>query len=298
MNASIMAAEKYTSKRHFIMGGSALSLRGISKQDADTTFNAFLADLYKGDRGDWSLEMAMYPTPELMLKAFDQGEIDGYFGTPLDYLARKDKVCKVMSGLKFRFAPMKQKLLILARADAGVKKISDFKSARLSLAPYQDLEVLYLNTTLLRNKLPEIQTFFSEHIEAKSTNVALMDVFFSKADITVVRENEYNVALELNPQLAKNLIILDQSPPMLSAIAVINNKSITESDFMDFLASFNAIIKFKEGGKLLDLMQIDSVATVSPDDVSNVESLLNEQASLRKIRREPPKKVVVSDRAR
>lgn len=298
MSTPAMAAEKSTSQRHFVIGGSALQLRGISKQDADTTFNDFLTDFYKKNNENWSLEIAMYPTAELMLQAFDKGEIDGYFGSPLDYLARKNMVCKVMTGLKFKFAPMKQRLLILTRADTGATKISDLKNKRLSMAPGQDLEVLFMNTILLRNKLPEMQTFFSDRIEAKSTNVALMDVFFGKSDVTVARENEYNTAVELNPQLAKNLIILDKSPAMLSALGVINNKRITEQEFMDFLASFNSIIQNKDGEKLLALMQIDSVNAVYSDEVSNVESLLDERASLRKEKREPLKKTALPNEAK
>lgn len=291
------AAEEVTPKRHFIMGGSALQLRGFSKQDADTTFNVDLADLYKQSKADWSVEIVIYPDAELLLQAFDKGEVDGYFGTPLDYLARKDKLCKVMTGLKYRMAPLKQPLLILTRVDAGVTKISELKNKKLTLAPYQDVEALYLNTILLRNQLPEMQTFFSEQRNAKSTNIALMDVFFNKADITVVRENEYNIAVELNPQLAKKLTVLSKSEPILTTLGAINHHKITEQEFTEFLESFNQIVHSKKGEKLLGFIRIESVAAVFPDDMSTVESLLDEQAALRKIRQDTPKKIAATDKA-
>lgn len=282
-------------KRHFVMGGSVGNLRAISKQDADTTFNIYLADLYKQYNADWTLRIEIYSDVPALLKAFDKGEIDGYFGTPLDYLARKDKLCKIMVATKYRGANVKQPYLLVARADSGLTTIRDLKGKRLSMAPYQDMEALYLNTILLKNKLPEIPDFFDELTSVKSPNMALMDIFFNRSDVTVVRENEYIIATELNPQLAKQLVVLDKSPPLIPVLGVVSNR-ISEDEFSNFLLSFKKITQTDRGRNLMALVQVEDVAKISPDDLSAVEDLLNEQNMFRALNAMAPKKGDMPDK--
>lgn len=292
-----MAADDSTLKRHFIMGGSADNLRVISKQETDTTFNVYLTDLYKQYGVGWTLNVVIYPDVPALLAAFDKNEIDGYFGTPLDYLMRKDKVSKSLVAMKYRLAPIKQSFLIVARADDGVTKIDHLKNKRLSLALYQDMEALYLNTVLLRHKLPEIPTFFSTRVDVKTTNGALMDVFFNKSDVAIVRENEFNIAAELNPQLLKKLIILEKSPPMLASVGVMNNK-ISDDDFSGLIATFSKVINSDKGKALMGLVQVETIALVAPEDMRDVENMLSDLTLLRKLNTVVPKIAVTHDKTK
>lgn len=281
-------------KRHFIMGGAGDNLRAISKQDTDTTFNVYLADLYKEYGAGWTLSVVIYPDSPALLNAFDSGEIDGYFGTPLDYLARKDKLCKTMAAMRYRLAPIEQPLLLVARADDGIMKINDLKGKRLSMSPYQEMEALYLNTELLRNQLPEIPVFFGERKEVKSVNFALMELFFNRSDVTIVRENEFNIAAELNPQLKKKLIVLKRSAPLFTILGVMGNR-VSEQDFSDFFDKFNTITRTNKGKKLMSLVQVEDVIKVLPDNLRGVEDLLNERDALRKLNAMAPRKGYMLD---
>lgn len=278
-----LASADKASGRHVVMGGASDGLRIVSKQEADTTFNIYLVELYRQYGAGWTLQILMYPDVPNVLAAFDKGEIDGFFGSPLDYLARKDKLGKSVTMVKFRHSNYKQPFLLVVRAGDGIKKLGDLQGKRLSIMPSQDMEMLYLNTLLLRNRFPEVPDFFNVQPEIKTTNVALMDVFFKKADIAVIRENEYKIAAELNPQLAKQLIVLDQSAPMMTTLGVVSNK-LSESEFNQFFASFNKIVKTEKGKKLLELVQVDDVALTTDKDLKNVADLVAELASLRKLK--------------
>lgn len=282
-SVSFAAAEAgdATSIKHFRMGGSALGLRGTSKQDAEATFNVYLTALYQQVKTDLSLYVAMYPNSSALLAAFDKGEIDGFFGTPLDYLSRKNRAGKYLVGVEFKLGPLKQRFYIVARADDGTAQLKDLEHKRLTLGAYMDIEELYLNTVLLRSKLPEIPVFFRERREAKSPNIALMDVFFNNSDVTVVRENEYNIAVELNPQLSKKLIVLGKSEPYLATVGFLSDK-FPDEDFKGLVDAFQKVANSEMGKKLMDIVQVSGVAMVALDDVKNVQELVTENALLRR----------------
>ena len=281
-------------KRHFIMGGSALGLRGGSRQDTENIFNVNLTALSDLTGSDLLFTTVIYPDSKALVTAFDRGEIDGFWGTPLEYLYRKDQMCKIIAGVQFKYSSLKQSVLLIGRADNAAVQLKDLKNKRLTLAPYLDVEELYLNTVLLRNKLPEAPVFFKERKDAKNANVALMDVFFNNSDLTVVRENDFNTAVELNPQLAKKLVILDKSSPYLAMLGVIS-KSISEKDYEGFINSFNKIADTEKGRKLMDVVNVSRVVPVTPDDTSDLQALRMEYESLKQHHGELKKKTALPD---
>jgi ABC-type phosphate/phosphonate transport system substrate-binding protein len=145
------------------------------------------------------------------------------------------------------------------------------------------VEELYLNTVLLRNHFPEIPKFFMQRKDAKNANIALMDVFFNKSDVTVVRENDFNTAIELNPQISSKLIVLDKSEPYMTMVGVVS-KHISEDEYKSFVDSFTKNLSNDKGKALLDLVTVSSVKIVTPEDMRDLQDLIRENASLKKSR--------------
>jgi hypothetical protein len=134
-------------------------------------------------------------------------------------------------------------------------------------------------------------------VDVKTTNGALMDVFFNKSDVAIVRENEFNIAAELNPQLLKKLIILEKSPPMLASVGVMNNK-ISDDDFSGLIATFSKVINSDKGKALMGLVQVETIALVAPEDMRDVENMLSDLTLLRKLNTVVPKIAVTHDKTK
>jgi ABC-type phosphate/phosphonate transport system substrate-binding protein len=281
---SCAADDNLVKKRIVIMGGYPLGFRAFSKQNTQSIFNLNLKEISGQIGTGIAFSTVIYNDSRSLLSGFDKGEIDGFFGTPLEYLSRKDRLCKIIAGVEFNNSLSKQRILIVGRADNGRMQLKDLRNKRLTLAPYLDVEELYLNTVLMRNKLPEIPEYFSARKDAQSANIALMDVFFNKSDVTVVRENDYNTAVELNPQISRKLVVLDKSEPYMTMVAVVS-KSFSEDDFKLLINTFSRAINTDQGKKLMDIVAISDVEMVTHDDMKNLQELIRENASLKKGRR-------------
>jgi len=141
------------------------------------------------------------------------------------------------------------------------------------------LEELYLNTLLLKQKLPEVNDFFSTRLDVKNANVALMDVFFNRSDLTIIRENEYKTAVELNPQLAKKLHILNRSPGYITLIGASSQSSA--EDVKEVIKGMESLSQSKKGVRMLRLVNADGLVKVSKKDLKEIFDLVNEYKNLK-----------------
>jgi ABC-type phosphate/phosphonate transport system substrate-binding protein len=289
------AADVMAHKDLIIMGGSTKGLRNTNKQDIEITLNSILEDFLKNS--DVKLSIIVYPSTEELYAAFDKGEIDGIFGTAVEYFAREDRFGEDTMALGFKDSVVKQRFVLVVRKADGLSKLKDLRNKRLTLANYQDTESVFLNTLLLKNQLPEEPVFFSERLDAKNPNIALMDVFFSKTDATIVRESELLTAIELNPQLGEKLYILEKSPPYVPAMGSVR-KDLPRDKVNALMAALKKVYSSGRGRKLLSASQAMSLESITLEDKQSVRDLLMEYQSLKKMNSQGTTVPVVTPKAR
>ena len=272
-------------KKQIIMGGTTLGIRTTAQQDMEIAFNVAVREYLKSS--DTDLKIVIFPSTQELYAAFDKREIDGIFGTPIEYLGRETQYGKDIMALGHRSAGVKQSFVLIARSGDGIGRIDDLKDKRLTLARYQDIEEVYLNTLLLKAGLAEIPGFFSARIEAKNSNIAIMDVFFNKSDITIVLEREFATAIELNPQLGRKLFILSRSPPLVPAMGSVR-KDIDRESIAALKTALKRYGNNDKGNRVLSASQASSIEDISTEDVQGVRDLLREYQSLRQSSRQKP----------
>jgi ABC-type phosphate/phosphonate transport system substrate-binding protein len=271
-------AETITSRNIIFMGGSTNGLRNTNQQDAEITFNTLLDDALKNS--ELKLNIVVFPTTDELYAAFDRGEIDGLFGSAVEYFPREDQLSEETMALGFKGNGVKQRFIIVVRKEVGVTQVKDLKNKRITLSKGQDTEAVFLNTLLLRQKLPEIPGFFAEVRDTKNPSIALMDVFFSKSDVTIVRENEFATAVELNPQLGKKLAIIEKSEPYVPAMGSVR-RNLTKGKVTELIVALKKIYGTETGKKVLSYSQAVSLETITREDKQSVRDLLNEYRSLK-----------------
>lgn len=273
-----LAADDNNETEKIVMGGSSLGIRDSSKQDTEITFNVALSDLLKSHSAN--LSVLVFDSTQDLYNAFDKDQIHGIFGTPLEYLQRENKMKPQMMAIHYKNATLKQSLIMLVRSSDNIKSIKDLRGKRLSMRNTQDIEKLFLNTMLLENQEAELDTFFSEQLIPKNINTGIMDVFFGRSDITLVRESEYKTAIELNPQLAKKLTILAESEPYLVLVA----GAKTIMPYKSHQAAIQSLIDLsstEKGKQLMRIIHAESFEEVSNKDLDNVRDLLKRYKTLK-----------------
>lgn len=266
-----MAAELNEPEK-FLMGGSSLGIRDSSKQDTEITFNVALSELLKAHGAN--LSVTVFDSTQDLYAAFDKDQIHGIFGTPLEFIQRENKMKPAMMAIHYKNVPLKQSLLAIVRSSDNIKSIKELRGKRLSMRNTQDMEKLFLNTLLLENQEPELDRFFSEQLMPKNTNTGIMDVFFGRSDITLVRESEYKTAIALNPQLEKKLAVLAESEPFLVLVAGAKT-TMSDQSHQAAMQSLIDLSSTEKGKQLMRIIHAESFEGVSSKDLDNVRELIN-----------------------
>jgi ABC-type phosphate/phosphonate transport system substrate-binding protein len=272
------SAVNESSTESIVMGGSSLGIRDSSKQDTEITFNVALGELLKSHGAN--LSVMVFESTQDLYQAFDREQIHGIFGTPLEFIHRESKMNPSIMAVHYKNVPLRQSLVALVRTSDNIKNIKDLRGKKLSINKSQDMEQLYLNTLLLENQQLESDQFFSERLTPKNTNTGIMDVFFGRSDITLVRESEYKTAVELNPQIAKKLSILAESEPFLVLIGGAK-QSVSAATHKAAMQSLIDLSTTEKGQQLMRIIHARSFETVSISDLDNVRDLLNRYQSLK-----------------
>jgi ABC-type phosphate/phosphonate transport system substrate-binding protein len=163
----------------------------------------------------------------------------------------------------------------LVRKDSEINSITQLKGKKLVTSKWTtgDLGGLYLETILLENKLPVTKQFFSEILQTETSNRAIVDLLFKKADVALVNENQFNIAAELNPQLRSNLKILSESEPYLIFVTALSKNTPTQ-EVKAIKNSLLTVHKTAKGRSVLNLLKIQGFQEISLADIDNVRLLI------------------------
>ena len=106
---------------------------------------------------------------------------------------------------------------ILARKSAGIAQLVDLRGRRLTVlkAPGMCVADAWLTTILSDGNLGPVGPFFGSVTSDTRPFQVVLPVFFGKADACVTTTQAFETICELNPQVAKDLVVVARSPAMV-----------------------------------------------------------------------------------
>jgi ABC-type phosphate/phosphonate transport system substrate-binding protein len=245
--------------------------------------------LFSGDRSDITIATEMFfrevtkvinHEPQLVvldnipeiLDAMRRDKLDTIFANPIDYLALDHQV-NPNYRYTITFGPSpEQQIYLLTQSGAQIESLAQLRGKRLTFPDGYILGMTYLEVELAKAGLPGPKSFFSSIDYTDSSNAAVLNVFFDKADLAVTSDIAYSLASELNPQLAKKIDVLSVSKPFLPFIVGVNKRVP-----MFFLQPVDEILaNLKSQPKLqriLSLFHASDVVKITSDQLETLRQL-------------------------
>ncbi|MFB3778419.1 MAG: phosphate/phosphite/phosphonate ABC transporter substrate-binding protein [Bryobacteraceae bacterium] len=167
-------------------------------------------------------------TREQLLHAVRRGEVEGFAATVLDYLQVADYADQSLLVLDEVYATRGEEYLILAHQESGIRSFRDLRGRKLTIYgnPTMCLAPAWLR--ILANELGagRIEGFLSAITQ--DTNLSrgvVLPVFFRRADACMVTRRMYETLCELNPQLQRQLCIVETSPKLVPIVMAFQKDS-------------------------------------------------------------------------
>lgn len=116
----------------------------------------------------------------------------------------------------------------------------------------------------------------------QSSSLAINSVFFRKADVAVISEDEFNIVAELNPQLKRELKILSTSKPFLSTTICFTEKLINSPDLVLAKSMKYKVHDTQTGRDILKMYKMKKIIPFQEEYMVNVSELFNKYSALNK----------------
>ena len=264
-------------KGRFALGVDVRVMGDVDLKDAKAALEVWVKEL--AHKAGFIPETYLLESGAEVRELILNGTLDMANTTALEFLKlRQDLDVELMYGT-LRGGKKTHRYLLLVRSDTSIKKLSDLKEKKLVFKSNEETGVLFLDTLLLRNRLPQSGQFFAERDPKRAFSQCILSVFFGKADACVVEDLVYETMVELNPQLGRQLTILDASPE------IINNFSFVRRDYAEdqkvfFRGECLSIVKSPRAKQILTLFLVDDLISVAESDLETLKRLVKEYETL------------------
>lgn len=172
---------------------------------------------------------------------------------------------------------MKEEYVILVHGSSAAEHIQDLKGKRLRgwVYPRTALSCTWLSSLMAENGLGRAEAFFKKVTWVKKINQAVLPVFFKQSDACLVSLKGLEIMAELNPQIAKQLKIIEKSPPYIPVIFCFR-KDYQSRVKPIMLNNLQSMVDSAAGGQLLTIFQMDGLDKVPIAAFANDISLLKD----------------------
>ena len=260
-----------------VAGLSEESLYDTSITDAKIVFSLIFNQAIKESEEQFVLEI--YDTDLEVERKLISGELDAVFTNTIHYLEIEEHLNPKGSYIIQHGPKIKPQYYLLTKRNSGIERLSQLQGMKISIPRGHAVGELFLDVILMRQNLPVTDQFFSEIRETRESNSAVVNLFFGKVDAALITDYAFGVASELNPQLSKQLIVIDVSEPL--AHQVVSVRHDFPPDRIKKIEPY--ILNVHESPKMsqvLKTFRLTAVRKITNNTLAEVRELSDEYRSL------------------
>ncbi len=196
---------------------SVETLAGANVNDARAAYRVWLQEVtyQSGTRTADTVPDIFVPSDEI-IRDIRQNSIDGY-GVTAPEFARVTDLTDPDSLVLQDYLADGMEYVLIVHDRSKFRAVSDLRGASLVSHAHRDmvLEQPWLVTMLAESNLPAPESFFGGPKVNSSLTQVVLPVFFRRTDVACLARRSWETALELNPQLGRDLRILAISPKVI-----------------------------------------------------------------------------------
>ena len=199
---------------------SAETLAGANVNDARAAYKVWLREV-RGQLGYDNAEAVpdIFIPSEDLIRSVRQGALDCYGVTALEFAKLVDLTDSDSLVIQDYLADGME-YLILVHSRSRFNQIADLKGAQVLSHLHRDMVLLptWLRTMLAAHNLPAPENLFASLKFNNNLNQVLLPVFFHRADAACLARRSWETAVELNPQLGRDVRALAVSPKVIPIV--------------------------------------------------------------------------------
>jgi len=250
-------------------------------QEYRIAIEVLMAKVFKGFGHE--VKMVAYDTPAAVIDAFWEGDVDLTELSSVEYsLMDEDERSQLRVAAAVNLGEEStQEYLLLAPEGESLESLAG-TTVRLVGRGDWNVGVEWLNQVLQERvgKGPMEHFGKCELLDFEDAGDVVLPTFFGKADACMVMRHQFELLCELNPQIAKQLKVVESSPPILGLLFV-HLKSFDKMDVEELTEIASSLHTTPDGEQACTLMKIKRLSKVRPEQLVAMESFAKKVEGLR-----------------
>mgnify|MGYP003387159272 CR=1 FL=1 len=157
-------------------------------------------------------------------------------------------------------------LVVLVNAKSNIKSYKDFKNKKIFINLRDPVSKMYIDYHYLKAN-GNLDIYYKN---SSSSQNSILKLFFNKADITIVRYKNYTTAIELNPQIAKKVLLFEKTTFRNTQIGMFR-KNLDPQIKKMFSKQAYLLDKTVQGRQILDIYKTDKLEETNMKDLRNIK---------------------------
>ncbi|MFK5950214.1 MAG: PhnD/SsuA/transferrin family substrate-binding protein, partial [Methylococcales bacterium] len=176
----------------------------VSRTDFYVTINLWL-DEFNENLNIGKTNVVLFDHIKNMQKAFKRGDLSIIVAPPLLIVENfnLNKLADGFTGTSVTGKPYG--MAVLARKNSDIKSLKDVKNKRLALPKNDELAQVFINSLIIPEYHQSYQQVFKSTRYFLKQHSIIHQLFFNKADVGVAYLETFNLMVELNPQIKKEI---------------------------------------------------------------------------------------------
>lgn len=184
----------------------------MTKKDYVLGMNVLITEIVKGEQID--TEIISYSDPIKLAEDFQSGKLNMIACDPLTIVENIPYTYHESGIMGYKGSKKDSQTLLLVGLSSDHRSLSDKLKGTIASDGDRTAQ-LYLKTIMLENGIYSQPEFLA----VKNPQQSILKLFFKKADLALVDQSSYLLAIELNPQLKTDLTILISTPLTISSVS-------------------------------------------------------------------------------
>lgn len=216
-----------------------------------------------------------------LLLALQKKEVDAVGVTTTEYAQLTQSIRFSPIFVTYSGGSTTEQYVLLTHRKSPVKTLGDLDGRQLNVHanPRACLAPLWLDTLLAKEGHTSANHLTGKTVSLSKLSQAILPVFFRQADACLVTRSGFDTMAELNPQLARELVVLAESPVMVPAVFAF--RADYQPSFKEKLfTGVNNLNKTPAGRQVLTIFQSENIEEQPPECLEPALTLITSHKQL------------------
>ena len=280
--ASALVAQSETSSQSPIRFGFSRSMfREVNESDARASLKVYAGVIARERNLTTDPDPLLYEGSAEIVGSLRQGTVDIVAGPSAELLPLPAGLVTGPYLLSIFATGPGVEYLLLTHVDSGIATLADLKGRRVAVlnSVRGSLATCWLDVLLGARGLGLTRQFLRDLRLVAKPSLAVLPVFFRQLDACVITRESFAIAVEMNPQVGRQLRILATSPLVVPTVTCFRQRFDPKirARVVDALASIQTSVA---GQQMLTIFQAEKVEARDDSDLITTRQLLADHARL------------------